>query len=269
MAIGRAEGAREGQAADIELLARDRAGLPGPGVRAGEDAAPAAQAARDATLLELVSHDLHTPLTSAAGYLDLLLAGGVGPLTAEQAEFLGVARRNLERVLALTADWLEVGRLESGRAAVARDALDLAPVVERAVADARPRAEAKAQRLEFDAVAPTPALGDAGALRQVAANLLANAIAYTPRGGAIRVVVRPDGAAGAELRVEDTGIGMTPEDRARAFDAFFRGRLARSEPGTGLGLALVKGLVARMGGEIGVASELGRGSTFVVRLPRP
>jgi len=112
--------------------------------------------------------------------------------------------------------------------------------------------------------------GDREYLRQVVDNLLSNAISYTPSGGTITVSVRED-SIDAVLRVEDTGIGIAPKNRTRIFQRFYRVDKGRSRDlgGTGLGLAIVKHVVQHHGGQVQVFSELGAGSTFEVRLPRP
>ena len=146
---------------------------------------------------------------------------------------------------------------------------DFAAVVRETVRDLHSLADK--QRLRFAAEGSDIAAwvaADREALRQVAGNLIDNAIKYTPAGGQVRVVLqRREGRA--VLEVIDTGIGLAPEDQARVFERFYRVDRARSRDagGTGLGLSIVKNTVKGLGGEIGVRSELGHGSTFTVELP--
>jgi CheY-like chemotaxis protein/anti-sigma regulatory factor (Ser/Thr protein kinase) len=131
-----------------------------------------------------------------------------------------------------------------------------------------PRLHAKRQRLELEVGAPrSPAFADPARIRQVVTNLVTNAHLYTDEEGAITVRLQGDGQA-TTITVADTGRGMAPEEARHVFDRFYRGSTdERKSPGTGLGLAIVKSLVDLHGGSIDVTSELGRGTTFTVRLP--
>jgi two-component system phosphate regulon sensor histidine kinase PhoR len=133
----------------------------------------------------------------------------------------------------------------------------------------RPVAESKQIPLETALEEDLAVLADADGLRQIIDNLLSNAVNYTPAGG--RVTVRARGSDGwGVLEVEDTGVGIAKQDQARIFERFYRVDRARARDvgGTGLGLSIVKHLAQTFGGDVSVHSELGRGSTFTVRLPR-
>jgi signal transduction histidine kinase len=215
----------------------------------------------------LLARELRTPLSTIEGYLELLAQGDVGPVTAEQREFLAVVARNAQRLSLVVSDWYDMARLEAGRLALATEPVELLDVVDCAIGELRARIRAKEQQIRVDATAVSAVvLGDARALARVVSNLLSNAHKYTPRGGQLRVTLTADEAGAVRLDVQDTGIGIRDEDQARLFRKFFRAALTDSEPGTGLGLTLVKELVERMGGQVSVRSTLGEGSTFSVVL---
>jgi PAS domain S-box-containing protein len=216
-----------------------------------------------------VSHELRTPLASILGYLEILTTGEVGDLTDLQTEFLGIIDTNANRLLSLIDDLLTLSGLENGKLAMRVEMVDLSELVSRGIQAERPALSE--QRLELDAQLPAAAVcvrADAHRLGQVFGNLLANAIKFTPEGG--RISVRLAAADGtAEVVVEDSGIGISEDDLGRLFERFFRARSATEQaiPGTGLGLAISKGIVEMHGGTLAVESELGRGSTFTVRIP--
>lgn len=216
----------------------------------------------------LLARELRTPLATIDGYLDLLARGGVGPITVEQRELLAVVSRNVRRLKGAVSDWYEMARLEAGRLELAREPVDLLDVVDCAVGELRARIRAKEQQIRVDAPAdPAVVLGDERALTRIVSNLLSNAHKYTPRGGQLRVTLIADEGGAVRLDVQDTGIGIHDEDQVQLFRKFFRASLTDSEPGTGLGLTLVKSLAERMGGQVSVRSTLGEGSTFSVVLP--
>jgi signal transduction histidine kinase len=216
--------------------------------------------------ISLVSHELRTPLTSIRGYLELVMDGSAGEVTDEQRAFLAVIDRNSDRLLQLVGDLLFLAQLESGRFSLDPADVDLADLAADSAAAARPAAEAKDVKIELDA-SPASLRGDRGRLAQVIDNLLSNAVKFTPEGGRVRLGVTVDERV--RLVVSDTGMGISAEDQARLFERFFRAEAATtaSVSGTGLGLTIVKGIVEAHGGSIGVTSEIGKGTTFVVELP--
>jgi len=216
-----------------------------------------------------VSHELRTPLASILGYLEILTSEEVGELTDLQSEFLDIIETNSHRLLTLIDDLLTLAGLENGKLAMRLEAFDLSELVYSGIQAERP---ALAERgLEIDLQLPADPVqinADTHRLEQVVDNLLANAIKFTPAGG--RISVRLTEAEGlAELVVEDSGIGISPDDVGNLFERFFRAGSATEQaiPGTGLGLAISKGIVEAHGGAIAVTSELGHGSTFTVLLP--
>jgi PAS domain S-box-containing protein len=219
--------------------------------------------------VSVVSHELRTPLTSIKGYVDLVLAGDVGEISAEQREFLGIARQNADRLVNIVNDLLDLSRLEGGEIALHRAPLDLAKVVEQAAQALRPQLDRKRQRLTVDMDQGLPLVsGDPNRLVQVFTNLLSNAHKYTPAGGEIGVAAAIEGEL-VRVEVRDNGVGMTDGELDRLFTRFFRAKNPATQEvgGAGLGLVITKWLVELHGGTIAVASTPGAGSVFGVTLP--
>jgi PAS domain S-box-containing protein len=219
--------------------------------------------------VSLVSHELRTPLTSIKGYVDLLLAGDVGEVSAEQREFLGIVRHNSERLVALIEDLLDIARMEEGQIELRHSAMDIGRVIREVAASLRPQVARKGQRLVLRTPKGLPAVwGDTERVTQILTNLLSNAYKYTPTGGRITVAATLAGD-GVQIAVRDTGIGLSPDEVAQLFTRFFRAkhRTVQEAGGTGLGLAITRSLVAAHGGQITVQSSPGQGSTFSVTLP--
>jgi signal transduction histidine kinase len=224
--------------------------------------------AKDA-FVAMASHELRSPLSSIKGYLELLEDVDAGQLTAEQRTFLEVASRNTDRLLGLVNDILDLSRIESGRIELDRAPLDVGTAVDQAADLLLPQLDAKRQtlvlRIEPDL---PPALADGPRVAQVLTNLLSNAHKYTPEGGKITVRARHDHDR-ILVEVQDTGVGMSPEEQEQLFTRFFRARhpATREEQGTGLGLVITRQVVELHGGTIGVRSVPGAGSTFSFTLP--
>ncbi len=219
--------------------------------------------------VSLVSHELRTPLTSIMGYAELLLAGEVGNVTEEQREFLGIMKGNADRMLELINDLLDISRIEAGKVELKRTTLDLAHVIQTVASLLRPQIEAKRQLLTLDLAESLPVVfGDAERIMQILTNLLSNAHKYTPPGGRIRVTTHAENGS-VRISIQDTGIGLSPDDQAQLFTKFFRAqnRATQEASGTGLGLAITRSLVEMHGGEITVTSAPGQGSTFSFTLP--
>ena len=212
-----------------------------------------------------VSHELRTPLTSISGYVELLKEDEGDD---ERREYLSIVERNADRLLALVSDLLFTARLQDGRLVLEREEVDFALLVRQAVDSARPRAHTASVTLEVDVEDVPIVLGEKDRLAQLLDNLISNAIKFTPAGG--RVCVSLCTQAGAiRLEVSDTGIGIAEADRAKLFERFFRTQsaLERQIQGTGLGLYISKAIVEGHGGRIGVQSEVGSGTTFIVEIP--
>jgi two-component system, OmpR family, phosphate regulon sensor histidine kinase PhoR len=226
-----------------------------------------------------VSHELRTPLTSIKGYVEALLDGGKDdPQTS--VRFLDIILKQSDRLNLILEDLLQLSKIESGQVQFKQEPLHIGSVVDRTIAMIKPLADKKQHQLRAAIDADLPLInGDQERLVQVLANLLDNAIKYTPEGGQITVAARripvhghrtgEGPREGVELTVTDTGIGIPEKDRPRVFERFYRVDKARSRElgGTGLGLAIVKHIVEGHGGQIRVEGNVPTGSRFVVRLP--
>jgi signal transduction histidine kinase/CHASE3 domain sensor protein len=221
-------------------------------------------------LVSTVSHELRTPLTSIIGYLDVLLDTHGEDLEPEVRSMLKVVERNATRLRGMIEDLLQQTEQETGRRLTELDRVDLAGVLDDVSETIAPLAANARLELEIDRPEPGSLVvdGDTRELTQALVNLAANAVKFTGQGGRVLVeAARSDGHA--ELRVSDTGMGIPDDEIPHLFERFFRARNARSAviPGTGLGLAIVSDIVARHRGTIDVQSQLGRGTSFVIRLP--
>jgi PAS domain S-box-containing protein len=215
-----------------------------------------------------VSHELRTPLTAILGYLDILREGIETP--GERAEFLEIVDSSARRLLSLINDLLTLAGIEGGRMIMRAAPQDVRGLVECAVRDQAPAAVAAGVGVAVDLpAAAVDAQVDGERFSQVLANLVANAIKFTPPGGRVCVAVRADGDL-TRVTVTDTGMGIPPDEADRLFERFFRGSNVRRAaiPGTGLGLAITRAIVEAHRGTVTCASRVGEGSTFTVTLPR-
>ncbi len=221
------------------------------------------------THLRKMSHELRAPLNAAKSLINILKAGYKGELPQQALETLDRISARLDEMLAIVNNILTLARVRDARLVQERDWVDFGRLVSEVVEGLRASALAKNIQLEADLLRGVPHIwGVPEALREVVANLVDNAIRYTPRGGRVEVLLYPH-EGDIVFQVSDTGIGIPPEDLPHIFDEFFRSRNAKEfvHEGTGLGLAIVKSAVEAHGGEIEVFSELGKGSTFTVTLP--
>jgi signal transduction histidine kinase len=213
-----------------------------------------------------ISHELRTPLTSVKEATNLLLERVQGPLTAKQGRLVDIIAASSDRLLRLVNEVLELSRLRARLLPLERRPVDMEKVVVRALEELRPQIEDKGLVVGRATSGPDFALqGDEDRLLRVVVNLVSNAIKFTPHGAAVTVGLTDLGPE-VEIVVEDTGIGIPATDLPRIFDPYKQAHRGRG--GSGLGLAIVKGLVEAHGGRIRVESEEGRGSRFLVRLPR-
>ena len=216
-----------------------------------------------------VSHELRTPLTSIAGALGLVQGGVLGELSPQARQMIEIAHKNSERLGNLINDLLDMEKLMAGKMAFDLQVQPLMPLVEQALADNRPYAEARGVHFELGRRADEACVrADTLRLQQVLANLLSNAVKFSPAGCTVDVRVQADGER-VRVAVEDCGPGIPETFRARIFEKFSQADAsdARQKGGTGLGLAISRELVERMGGRIGFESVEGAGATFYFDLP--
>ena len=219
--------------------------------------------------VSLVSHELRTPLTSIKGYTEMVLDGDAGEINEEVEEFLGVVLNNSERLVGLVNELLDISRIESGRIKLNIEPVNLDDIVQTVTATMKQSISDKRQTLEVDIdAAVTEVIGDKDKLVQVLTNYVSNAYKYTGSGGNIRININKENNH-ANVSVHDNGHGISPEDQARLFTRFYRvdNAMTREVGGTGLGLSIVKQLINLMGGDVGVESELGKGSRFWFTVP--
>ena len=219
--------------------------------------------------LATVSHELRTPLNAVLGWARMLGSTQLPPDRAKQGA--ATIERNAAALVRIIDDLLDVSRTIAGNFHLEAQPLDLAAVVQTALESVRPSAVSKNLQLTFfSSIRPTDAVrGDAGRLEQVVSNLLTNAIKFTPEGGRVDVFVEASREY-VEIRVVDSGEGISPQFLPHVFDRFRQadGATTRRHAGLGLGLAIVRQLVELHAGTVHVESEgEGRGATFRVRLP--
>ncbi len=216
-----------------------------------------------------ISHELRNPLASIKGYTDLMLGGKAGPLSERQEEFLKKVRSNADRMEKLLKDLSELSKIEAGKVPLNISPIMLKDVVEEVLSSYWERAVDKGLtiQMEVDEGLP-PVKADRLRLTQIISNLVDNACAYTPQGGRITIRASKEDRL-AKIEVEDTGIGIPPEEQPKIFKRFFRGShpVVRERQGTGLGLHITKRLVEMQGGEIWFRSAPGKGTTFTFTLP--
>ncbi|MDP3891293.1 ATP-binding protein [Nocardioides sp.] len=231
-------------------------------------------AAYRSQLVDTLAHELKTPVTSIVGHLELLvdeLLSGEHAETSPAQVSLRAMERGTRRLLGVLDDLLSLARTSDPTTIHVAQPVDLVSVVDRAVDAVGYSARRKSVRIVVETgSSPVMVTGDPDALERCCVNLLGNAVKYSPRDSAVSIVLH-ERPREIELSISDEGLGISEEDQERLFTEFFRSTnpTALQQPGTGLGLVIVERTVARHGGRIEVDSQLGKGSTFRVILPRP
>jgi PAS domain S-box-containing protein len=250
--------AEEQRFADLERLADENAAR-----RAAESANQA-----KSVFLAVMSHELRTPINAIIGYTALFADDILGALTEQQRMHLERVRRSAQHLLGLIENVLTVSHVEAGKEELILDRVDICALARESAELVGPMALAKGLRYEIDVPAePYWIESDATKVRQVLSNLLTNAIKFTAQ-GTVSLAMQRD-APMVRFIVQDTGVGIAPEDRERIFDRFWQasaGRTGRAG-GVGLGLNVVRQLTAILGGTVALESEVGIGSTFAVSIP--
>ncbi|MCG6155846.1 ATP-binding protein [Rubinisphaera margarita] len=238
--------------------------------------------------LATMSHELRTPLNSILGFSDVL--GSASNLNDKQKRYLQNISTSGQRLLTLINDILDLAKIESGKMEIHPVKFSIAEIVEQLCLSISPLADRKNIELTWFCAPDVPQMNqDSGKIQQILTNLLSNAVKFTPEGGRVRVTATSICITGAssgsapasqqdfvQVSVADTGIGIPLADQERIFEKFRQAEhvpgqdnlLTREYEGTGLGLSIVKELCKLLGGEVTVESEFGKGSTFIVRLPR-
>jgi len=218
-----------------------------------------------------VTHELRTPIHGICGLSDLVESGIYGPVSPKQRDAQQSIKRSARSLLALIDDLLQLSRADADKLTLTPEQVDVAELVTTVAAAARWMVGTKNLTIETDVASDVaPVHADPRGLKQVLLNLLSNAAKFTPEGGRIVLRARTDGDAAVRLEVQDSGIGIAPEDQERIFEEFRQldGSAERAYGGVGLGLAVVRRLTDAMGARVDVKSAKGAGATFGVSVPR-
>jgi signal transduction histidine kinase len=225
--------------------------------------------AKDRALATL-AHDIRGPLGAIEGYCAVLEDGLYGAMTEKQLHGIGRIRMSGRHLLSLLENVMDMARLTAGAMAVRAEPVDLLGIARDSVDILVPASFVKRQSLRLESAVDVCVIGDAARIRQVLVNLIGNAVKFTPAEGVITVFLgksRDGDRELAEIRVTDTGPGIPEADRAAIFEAYFRSDATAGAAGVGLGLAISQALVEQMRGTLSVESEVGKGSSFILRFP--
>ncbi|HWP56447.1 MAG TPA: GAF domain-containing sensor histidine kinase [Candidatus Acidoferrales bacterium] len=217
----------------------------------------------------MIAHDLRSPLTSVIGAAEMIESGLIGPVNADQQKWLRKIQATGRKLVELVSDFLDVAKIESGRIDLVKERVDLDELIRNAVESYLPLAREKQIALDAAVDSGLPAIhADPRRLDQVLANLISNAIKFTPEGGAVEVGARPFND-GVRVHVKDSGVGIRQDELGTLFEKYRQttsGKTSKKK-GTGLGLVIAKMIVEAHAGRIWVESEEGKGSTFLFFLP--
>ncbi len=220
--------------------------------------------------MTLLSHELRAPLAVVKEGVNLVLDRIAGPINSRQRQILRLSRKNVDRLDRVIMNMLDLSKIEAGRMELRFSRVDLIRLARHAVQVLDEEIRAKQLQVRVSAAAEKVEIeADKDRIGQVLAQVLGNAIKFTPEKGSVevRIEARPDG--GARVSVEDTGVGIAPADLAKVFKKFqqFGWAPGGGEKGVGLGLAVAKGIIDLHGGTAAVSSRPGEGSRFQITLP--
>jgi two-component system cell cycle sensor histidine kinase PleC len=235
----------------------------------GRDQAEAASVAKSQFLANM-SHELRTPLNAILGFSELIASRMFEKDPERLHDYATMINTSGRHLLTLINDILDLAKIEAGHWTLEETELDLYNIADDTLHLVAWRAKDNAANLENRIDSTTPLLyGDARAIKQILLNLLSNAVKFTPPQGRIGVFAHPGADGTLTFGVEDTGVGIAPEDQARVFDSFGQGKhdITLAQKGTGLGLSIVKGLAEAHGGEARLESQVGKGTRISVVMP--
>ena len=221
-----------------------------------------------ADFVNMVSHDLRTPLTGMRAFLDSLSAGVYGELNKKGTQASGRIQSSLGRLVTLVNDLLDVEKMEAGRMEMRFGTYSLRYLVDQSLDMVKSFADEQKVSIEIGEIADADVLIDLDRMVQVLQNLLSNAIKFSPKGGSVSITTELEPGF-AKVNVTDQGAGIAEEDIAHIFDRFHQVAPSKSgvKGGTGLGLAICKAILEQHNGSVGVESQVGEGSTFWFRIP--
>tara|TARA_R110000868_G_scaffold58183_1_gene179761 strand:- start:13725 stop:15455 length:1731 start_codon:yes stop_codon:yes gene_type:complete len=263
--------ARPIEGGSVSVIARDHSVETENALREAEEARSLAleEARAKSQFLASVSHELRTPLNAIIGFSDVMKARLFGPMPARYAEYADLIHESGQHLMELIGDVLDMSKIEADSYDLSRESFDISEVVGLSIKMMRLQAEEAGLTLSVESGdQPIQVNADRKALRQIMLNLLSNAVKFTPKGGAVVVMVRASGSD-LVLAVGDSGIGIDPQEAARLGQPYRQASSAREidHRGTGLGLSLVRALAGLHGGVMSIASAKGVGTTITVTLP--
>ena len=218
--------------------------------------------------VNMVAHELRSPLVSIRQLNTVMLEGLAGPMGEKQLEFVNKGTKKIDSLLALINDLLDVAKIDAGKCVQHLVPTDVGEIMDDIIALMKPRAESKGIKLTCSHNDLRLVQADPKNIEEILNNLISNAINYSPQGGHVSVTAGTRGEY-VEIIVRDNGIGISAEELPKIFDKFYRVKNPRTRDvtGTGLGLAIVKGIIEALHGSIAVESAVNNGTTFKILLP--